>query len=126
MKPTTRTATLDDLRDLLEHPPRAYLAFEQSESIAATPVTFRFIDGRYLISVREESVAALPQLGQAAMLVVDEGWYSLELRGLRVRGRLRDGGASSTPEAIGTRWLELIPERTIAWDYGKMRARGRE
>ena len=123
MKSTSRTATLDQLRDLIERPPRAYLAFDQDGSINAAPVTFQSAKGRYLISPVGEGFSA-PRAGQTAMLLIDEGRYSLELRGLRIRGSLRD--AEAPVSGLGeARWLELVPERVIGWDYGKMRKRGR-
>ncbi len=122
MKRVTRTATLDDLRDLLDRPPRAYLAFDNDETIAAAPVAFRFIDGHYLIRL-DESAGARPGPGDSAMLLVDDGHYSLQLRGFRVRGRLAESGDTPLPPAAGTGWLELLAEKIICWDYGSMRQR---
>ena len=116
----TRTATLDDLRDLLDRPPRAYLAFDDHEAIAAAPVTFRFIDGHYLVRL-DESAGARPGPGDSAMLLVDDGHYSLQLRGLRIRGRLAESGEMLPPPVASTGWLELLPEKIICWDYGSMR-----
>ena len=58
------------------------------------------------------------------MLLIDDGWFYFELRGLRVRGALRDNAAPPglDPEL---RWLELEPSKINAWDYGSMRARGK-
>lgn len=122
MKRVTRTATLDDLRDLLDRPPRAYLAFDDHGAVAAAPVTFRFANGHYLIRL-DESAAARPRPGDSAMLLVDDGHYSLQLRGFRIRGRLAESGEILPPPVAGTGWLELLPGKVICWDYGSMRKR---
>lgn len=120
MRSITRTATLDDLHDLLDRPPRAYLAFDEHDAITAAPVTFCFIDGHYLVRL-DESADAQPALGDSAMLLVDDGHYSLQLRGFRIRGRLAEGSELLPPPATGSGWLELLPEKVICWDYGSMR-----
>ena len=122
MKRVTRTATLDDLRDLLDHPPRAYLAFDDHGAVAAAPVTLRFVDGHYLISADESAGARLGP-GDSAMLLVDDGHYSLQLRGFRIRGRLAESGEPLPLSVAGSGWLELLPEKVICWDYGSMRKR---
>lgn len=122
MKRVTRTATLDDLRDLLDRPPRAYLAFDAGETIAAAPVAFRFVAGRYLVR-SDESASARPKPGDAAMLLVDGGHYSLQLRGFRVRGKLVEPAGGLPQPVASADWLELQPEKVICWDYGSLRKR---
>jgi hypothetical protein len=55
------------------------------------------------------------------MLLVDDGHYSLQLRGFRIRGRLAECGETLPPPVERTGWLELLPEKVICWDYGSMR-----
>ena len=55
------------------------------------------------------------------MLLVDDGQYTLELRGIRVRGHVGENHEWDTPGATDEGWLELIPEKVICWDYGSMR-----
>jgi hypothetical protein len=49
-----------------------------------------------------------------AVLLIDEGEFYFELRGVRVRGTFHEAGD-------GTR--ELVPEKITTWDYGSMRKR---
>jgi hypothetical protein len=112
MKRVTRAVDLDDLRDLVEAPPRAYLAYNDAGAPAAAPVRCRRDGERWFI--------ALPPLvkldaGANVALLVDDGHYYGELRGFRIRGRLAPGAPG------GER--ELLPERTVAWHYGAMRRR---
>ncbi len=120
MREITRAATLADLHDLLDRVPHANLAFETPAGIDAIPVGFRRIDEQFWVGLpRGESA---PSAGTQAMLLIDDGWFYFELRGLRVRGVLRDTPA---PPALGQalRWLDLEPEKINAWDYGSMRPR---
>jgi hypothetical protein len=120
MKQTTREATLVDVNDLLDRVPHANLAFETSAGIDAIPVGFQRIEGQLWVGIRNSD--ANPSVGQQAMLLIDDGRYYFELRGLRVRGMLRDAPAPpSLDQAF--RWLELEPVKINAWNYGSMRAR---
>jgi hypothetical protein len=47
-------------------------------------------------------------------MLIDDGEFYFELRGVRVRGTLGDAGD-------GTR--EVVPEKIVTWDYGSMRKR---
>jgi hypothetical protein len=120
MKRITRAATLDDLRDLLDRPPRAYLAFNDGDAAMAAPVTCRFDNARHLVRL-DESAGARPAPGDSAMLLVDDGHYSLQLRGFRIRGRLAEVAEPVPPSAAGKGWMELLPEKVICWDYGTVR-----
>ncbi len=126
MTEMTRAATQTDLGDLLIRVPHANLAFETEDGIAAVPVGFAHVDGRYCVGLPRIGGDSddSPRAGQQAMLLIDDGWYYFELRGLRVRGALRD---SPTPSELdpALRWLELEPHKINAWDYGSMRARAK-
>jgi hypothetical protein len=119
MKQITRAATLSDSDDLLARVPHANLAFATSSGIDAMPVGFRYAEGRYWVGF---PLAGGPAAGTHAMLVIDDGWYYFELRGVRVRGMLRD---APPPPSVSTalRWLELEPIKINAWNYGSLRAR---
>ena len=120
MPEITRAATLDDSADLLARVPHANLAFATPAGIDATPVAFRYFDGHYWIGLpRGEET---PTLGTHAMLLIDDGVFYFDLRGVRVRGTLRD---AATPPALDNRlrWLDLEPLKINAWHYGSMRPR---
>ncbi len=121
MKRITRAVSPEDLSDLLDTPPRANLAFNDAGVVAAIPVAFRFHDGRHLIGIPRESPRPAPAPDERVALLIDDGCYSLELRGVHIRGQLRP--ADHVPEGASSRleWLEVVPERVIAWDYGTVR-----
>jgi hypothetical protein len=112
VKQITRLTDLDALGDLIEAPPRAYLAYVADGLPDATPVTCRRdADGRWLVALPPD--VSLPDDARVALLI-DDGDYYFQLRGVRVRGVLR--GAMD-----GAR--ELAPDRVVCWDYGTMRRR---
>ena len=116
MKRVTRAVQPEDLRELLEHPPRATLAFVRDAAIQAIPVAFKFDARRYLIGLPEDFA---PPTGRVKLLVDDGPWY-FDLRGVWARGALtpceRPADAGE-----GQSWFELTPEKTAAWHYGSMR-----
>jgi hypothetical protein len=103
----TRRVGVDDLPDLLAAPPRACLAYRDGAGVQAAPVGFRFESGRYLVAP-----GTGPRLGDLVELLVDDGKWFFDLRGLRVRGRLA--------EAADPGWYELVPDKVVAWDYGTL------
>jgi hypothetical protein len=119
MKQITRAIGVDDVRDLVARMRHAHVAYKDGDGISAIPVSFRYADGRYVIGAPPDAGLSA---GHQIMLLVDEGWYYFELRGVRLRGRVAD--ATAPPGASATlRWFELLPEKAIAWDYGTMRQR---
>jgi hypothetical protein len=121
MKRVTRNVDPRELQDLLERPPRAYLAFNDSGAIGAIPVTFRFSNGRYRIGISSRSASQTPRLGQAVTLLIDDGQYYFELRAIKIRGvtaatdRIPQGAVSDL------NWMEVLAEKVVAWNYGRMR-----
>lgn len=116
LKRVTRSVQPEDLRELLERPPRATLAFVRDGVIEAVPVAFRFESGRYLVGLPGD---AEPPADRVKLLVDDGHWY-FDLRGVWVRGAL--GPCEAPPgEPAGTAWFELQPEKAAAWHYGSMR-----
>jgi hypothetical protein len=71
--------------------------------------------GRYLAGLPEGA----PPPERVKLLVDDGPWY-FDLRGVWARGAL---AACEAPEgtAEGLAWFELTPEKTAAWHYGSMR-----
>lgn len=116
VKRVTRAVQPEDLRALLERPPRATLAFVSDGTIQVLPVAFRYEDGRYLVGLPPSPE---PPAGRVKLLVDDGPWY-FDLRGVWVRGALT---ACETPTGVagGNAWFELAPEKTVAWHYGSMR-----
>lgn len=122
MARVTRDIELASAQDLLERAPRACLAHAGDGGPEAAPVTLAWRDGRYLVGV---AAGAAPSPGQEAVLLVDEGVHFFDLRAVYVRGRVR--AAAAPPGAPADRtWLELVPDKTTAWDYGTMRVVGDE
>ena len=111
-KAVTRAVTPEDLGDLLEQPPRAAVATVRDGRPEAAPVEFRYESGRYFVRA-----AAGLEAGARAALLIDDGCYQAELRGISVRGRLAAPDAPAGLEGF----LEVVPERTSAWHYGAVR-----
>jgi hypothetical protein len=109
-----------ELADLLERPPRAAIAFAAGERIEMLPVVYRREGGRHRVGVAR---GLLPPGGapERAVLLVDDGRYWFELRAVTLRGRLV--AAPEPPAGVASErlWLELVPEHSVAWDYGRLR-----
>ncbi|MBE7519050.1 MAG: hypothetical protein HS107_07355 [Thermoflexaceae bacterium] len=112
----TRAVTPEDLRPLLEHPRRATMASVADGSIHVMPVAFHFDEGRYLVGL---PTAMTPPAGRVKVLVDDGPWY-FDLRGVWAKGPLVPCDAPDGVSA-GHAWFELVPEKAVAWHYGRMR-----
>lgn len=108
-KQITRVVGLEDLSDLIDASARAYLAYVAGGAPQAIRVTSRREAGRWMVTLPRG--ASVPD-GTPVVLLIDDGEFYFELRGIRIRGTLREAYA-------GTR--EVIPERITTWDYGSMR-----
>ncbi len=111
MKQITRTVAVDDLRGLLDGTFGAYLGYVASGEPEAVRVTARRDGTRWL--VRLPAGVALDD-GARVVLLVDDGEFYFELRGVRVRGELRDTGGGER---------EIVPAKIVTWDYKAMRER---
>lgn len=111
VKRITRAVGLEALSDLVEAPPRAYLAYVTEGTPEAVRVTSRRDADRWLVTLPPGT--SIPD-GARVVLLIDDGEFYFELRGIRVRGTLCEAGD-------GTR--EVVPEKIITWDYGAMRTR---
>jgi len=105
------------VRDLLDRPPRATAAFVDGDAVSLLPARARFSASKHLFGV---SPAAAPDLAdREVVLVIDDGPYWFELRGISVRGI----AARVEPPSGGGGlvWYAIEPRRVLAWDYGAIR-----
>jgi hypothetical protein len=119
MKRVTRNIEPESAHNLLRSVPRACMAFADEEGPQVQPVMLIWQDDRYRIGV-PESAARQPAPNQEVVLLVDEGVYFFDLRAIYVRGAVQPVQPPSDG-APGCFWFELIPSKTVAWDYGAMR-----
>ena len=113
----TRRVSPEDVGDLLISPPRASLAFVADATIQALPVSFRSHDGRYMFGVMEASDSLVP--GAPVQLLIDDGDYMSELRGIAIAGRIGERREGLSDSSIT--WFELLASLITAWDYSAMR-----
>ncbi len=112
VKQITRAVGLEALSDLIEAPRNAHLAYVAEGAPEAVRVAARREGERWLVTLPPGT--SIPD-GARVVLLLDDGEFYFELRGVRVRGTLRDTTGD------GTR--EVVPEKIITWDYGSMRQR---
>jgi hypothetical protein len=114
----TRDVDPAAVRDLLDHPPRATVAFVDGGA-AVLPARAHLDGDRRLFAVAADAAPALDR--SEVVLVIDDGWYWFQLRGVSVRGIAHrvDGptGAEGSPLA----WYAVDTRRVLAWDYGAVR-----
>ena len=117
-KRVTRDVEVSAVRDLLEHPPRATVAFVDGGAVSLLPARARCSASKHLFGV---SSATAPDLaGREVVLVIDDGSYWFEVRGISVRGIAARVEPPSGDGALV--WYAIEPRRVLAWDYGAIRA----
>jgi hypothetical protein len=118
MKQVIRNIDPDSARDLLERVPRACISFACDDGPLAQPVAMMWQDGRYFIGI-PKTAGHKPGIGQEVVLLVDEGVHFFDLRAIYIRGHAKQAEA---PIGAHTRhtWFELVPLKTVAWDYGAL------
>jgi hypothetical protein len=119
MKRVTRNIDPGCARDLLERIPRACLCFASDHGPQAQPIVLVWYDGRYLAGI-PQNADRQPGSGQEVVLLIDEGVNFFDLRALYIRGRLEPAEAPRGAQASHT-WFEVVPLKTVAWDYGTLR-----
>ena len=119
MKQVTRNIDPSCARDLLERVPRACVSFAYDDGPRAQPVVLVWHDGRSLIGIQEDADSQ-PSAGCEAVLLVDEGVYFFDLRAIYIRGRVKPAETPGGAPA-GRIWFEVVPLKTVAWDYGTLR-----
>lgn len=118
-KSITRRVSPKALGDLLSSPPRATLAFVEGTGIEAQSVSFRHNEGRFWFGVKDPPPTGLAP-GAPVYLLVDDGKFMTELRGVAVAGRLGER-SNDERDQPGIAWFEVMPSRVIAWDYAALR-----
>ncbi len=119
MKHITRDIDPVDAQDLLERVPRACISFASNDGPYAQPIAFVWRDGRYLAGI-PETANLQPAVDQEVVFLVDEGVQFFDLRAIYIRGRVKPVEAPEGAPA-GRTWFEVIPLKTVAWDYGTLR-----
>ena len=116
-KSVTRDVEPSAVRDLLDDPPRATLAFLDRDAAELLPVRARFTADTHRFGVLAEYAPEVE--GREVILLRDDGAYWFELRGISVRGVARRLGPPQPPG--GFVWYAVEPRRILAWDYGTIR-----
>jgi hypothetical protein len=114
----TRDVEPAAVRDLLEHPPRTTVAFVDGDAVRLVPARAHVSADAYRFGVA--AGAAVDLHDREVVLVIDDGQYWFELRGISVRGvatRVDRGGGEERHLA----WYAIAPRRVLAWDYGTVR-----
>jgi hypothetical protein len=114
----TRDVAPSAVQNLLDHPPRATVAFVDREVVDLLPANARCTADVYRFGISAEAVLNLAD--REVVLVIDDGRYWFELRGISVRGMARRIDAPTGAEA-GLAWYAIEPWRVLAWDYGAIR-----
>ncbi len=119
MKRITRNINPADAQDLLERVPRACRAIAGDDGPYAVAIAFVWRAGRYFAGIPEtENLQTAAD--QEVVLLIDEGLRFFDLRAIYIRGRMQPGEAPRGVPA-GSAWFEVIPLKTVAWDYGTLR-----
>ena len=120
MKRVTRNIDPGSARDLLERVPRACLCFASDHGPQAQPIVLVWQDGRYLVGIPRKAEQR-PSSGQEVVLLIDEGIHFFDLRALYIRGQAKPAEAPPEAPAADCTWVEVVPLKTVAWDYGTLR-----
>ena len=118
-KRVTRDVEPSALQELREHPPRATVAFVDRDAVDLVPARTRFSDATYRFGVLANVAPDFEN--REVVLVIDDGPYWFELRGISVRGvaiRIDQPGQRDAGALI---WYAIKPRRVLAWDYGAIR-----
>ena len=115
----TRDVEPSTLADLLEHPPRATIAFIDRGHVDVLPVRARYRADTYRFGALPEVATDLEN--REVVLVIDDGPYFFQLRGISVRGLARRSDRAGRGETDALAWYVIEPRRILAWNYDAMR-----
>ena len=121
--PPARRVTRDvdpaAVRDLLDQPPRATVAFVDGGGAAVLPALAQVDGDRRLFAVAADAAPALDR--REVVLVIDDGPYWFQLRGISVRGIANRIDTPTGAAATQLAWYTVETRRVLAWDYGTVR-----
>jgi len=115
----TRDVSVSALRDLLESPPRATVAFTDGGAVDIMPARARCTDATYQFGIVADTARNLDHC--EVVLVIDAGsnaWF--KLRGFSVRG-VAVSVQPPASDGLDLAWYAIEPQRILAWDYGAIR-----
>jgi hypothetical protein len=118
-KRVTRDVSVAALRDLVETPPRATVAFMDGGAVDIVPARARCTADTHQFGVVSDAALSLDQ--REVVLVIDAGansWF--KLRGFSVRG-VAVHVQPPAAEGSDLTWYAIEPRRILAWDYGAIR-----
>lgn len=115
----TRDVEPPALVELLEHPPRATVAFVDRGRVEILPVRYRLTEGVHVIGLPADAPDDVQN--RAVVLVIDDGEYWFELRGVSVRGVAQRIDINDRGESSACAWYAIVPQRVLAWDYDAIR-----
>jgi hypothetical protein len=119
MKQVTRNIDPSRAQDLLERVPRTCICFASDQGPQAQPIVMVWHEDRFLAGIPRDA-GHQPSPGQEVVLLIDEGIYYFDLRAIYIRGQVKPAEAPRGAPA-GCTWFEVIPIKTVAWDYGMLR-----
>ncbi len=111
----------EEMRCLLESPPRACIAFVNAGMAELVPVELCFREGRYWIGLSGGESDPAPGPDQRLKLLVDAGTYYFDMHGIWIGGRALFGEGRPEGGSPALKWFQLVPEKFIAWDFAAMR-----
>jgi hypothetical protein len=126
MRRITHAVDAEKMRDLLEGVPRACIAFTNAGIPEVAPAEFRFQEGRYWIGMSGGGSGPAPGPNEPLKLLIDEGMYYFDLRGIWIRGRALFSEERPEGGSPQLNWFQLVPEKFVAWDFAAMREVGKQ
>jgi hypothetical protein len=115
----TRDVDLVTVRDLFDQPPRATVAFVDGGDAAVLPARAHVNGDHRLFAVAADAAPALDR--REVVLVIDDGPYWFQLRGVSLRGIANRVDAPIDAPAAHLAWYAVDTRRVLAWDYGAVR-----
>ena len=121
MRRITNAVDHERMQELLERVPRACVAFNNADIVELVPVEFRSQAGRYWIGMSSGGSGPVPGPDEPVKLLIDEGMYYFDMRGIWIRGRALFSQERPEGGSPAVNWFQLVPEKFVAWDFGAMR-----